>query len=153
MINREGYYVGEVDRECTNCGTLFPKTSRTVTLCNVCNSSRVKGQPPERKMWARARSLAKDFGYEFNITVSDINIPKVCPVLGIELVTHSGKSGGKDNSPALDRIDNTQGYVVGNVQVISQLANVMKSSANKEQLLMFAKWVMKTYPEESNKLL
>lgn len=143
--NREGYLVSETHRECTNCSTIFEIRSKTVTLCGLCNSSRVKEQSAEVRMYRRAKTRAVKSGLEFNLEKEDILIPTHCPVLGTPLQEHRGSSGGKDNSPALDRIDNTKGYIKGNVLVISHLANMMKSSANKEQLLAFSKWVQATY--------
>lgn len=145
MKNREGYYVGKSDRECTNCGVLFPKTSKTVTLCNQCNSNRVKGESVEKKMLRRAKGRAKDKGLDFDLSVEDVVIPKFCPILGIELKMHKGRSGGNPNSPALDRVDNNKGYVKGNVMVMSHLANMMKSSATTEEMVKFAEWVIKTH--------
>lgn len=152
--NREGYYVGEFERECTSCGKIFPKTSKTMTLCNKCNSERVKGQSPEQKMLQRVKTRATERGHEFNLDISDIVIPDVCPVLGTPLVVFKGKSGGQPNSPALDRIDNSKGYIKGNVMVMSHLANMMKSSATQDQMVLFAEWILKTYttPLESNEL-
>jgi len=143
--NREGYLVSDLSRECTKCGSIFENKSKTVTLCGPCNSNRVKGQSPEVRMYRRAKSRAAQSGLEFNLNKEDIKIPIQCPVLGIPLSTHKGTSGGRDNSPALDRVDNSKGYIKGNVLVISHLANMMKSSANKEQLIKFSEWVQKTY--------
>lgn len=150
MRNREGYIVTKEVRECTKCGNMFPNKSRVVTLCPTCNSSRVKGESPEVRMYRRSKARAKDRGIEFTIDKSDIIIPEVCPILGMPLVIKSGSSGGSDCSPALDRIDNSKGYTKGNVQVISHLANMMKSSATVEQLQMFAKWVNSTFPASNN---
>lgn len=144
-VNREGYFVGEFERECTSCGTLFKKTSKTVTLCNKCNSNRVKGQSSEQKMLQRARGRAREKGIEVNITLEDIMIPEFCPILGIKLEAYKGRSGGNPESPALDRIDNRFGYIKGNVMVVSHLANMMKSSASTEQMIKFAEWVIKTH--------
>lgn len=145
MRNREGYYVGDTERECTNCGKVFPKKSKTVTLCNECNSARVKSESPEKRMLRRAKQRATERGHEFDLELIDVAIPEVCPVLGIPLKCHSGRSGGSKESPALDRVDNSKGYVKGNVMVISHLANMMKSSATEEQLVKFAEWVLATY--------
>lgn len=148
MLNRQGYYVTETERECTCCGTIYPRTSKTVTLCHSCNSKRVKGwNTPEYKLWNRARGRCKKSGLEFDITPEDITIPDTCPYLDLPLVVHRGSSGGKPNSPALDRVDNEKGYTKNNIQVISHLANQMKASATKEQLILFANRVLETFGE------
>lgn len=148
MINREGYWVTETERECTSCGKHFPRTSKTVTLCNECNSERVKCSSVEWKMHQRAKARSKKSNKLFDLQVSDIVIPTVCPVLGVPLEMHKGSSGGRSNSPALDRIDNNKGYTKDNIQVISHRANVMKADASKEELIAFAKWVLETFVEE-----
>jgi len=58
--------------------------------------------------------------------------PKVCPILKIELEWKSKRNGGQNNSPSLDRIDSTKGYIPGNVMTMSTLANRMKSNATFE---------------------
>lgn len=148
-VNREGYKISETERECTNCGTMFLKTSKTVTLCNKCNSERVKCTSPESKMFQRAKGRAKKKNLEFNLTVKDIIIPEHCPILGTKLVCKSGASGGQKNSPALDRINSKRGYTKDNVQVISHLANMMKSHATEEELLKFANWILTSLPKDS----
>ena len=100
---------------------------------------------PERHMLSVAKSRAKKYGIEFSITAEDIVIPERCPVFGFPLISgmgRSGRPGGNVNSPSLDRIDASIGYVPGNVQVISHLANSMKHKATNEQLRQFAKWVL-----------
>lgn len=145
-INRNGWLESETERQCTNCLELFPKTTNnTMRLCRKCNTTRVKSQSAVSKMFSRAKRRAKDRDVVFDIEMSDIVIPKVCPILGIELFCTSGRSGAFKNSPSLDRIDPEEGYIKGNIQVISQLANVMKSNATTEDLVMFAKWVLQNY--------
>jgi len=147
-INRNGFFENETHRECTFCGCIFEKRKEgcRMKICKPCNSLRVqRSQSPELKMWRRAANRAKEQQLAFDILVDDIVIPDVCPVLGIPLVINKGKSGGGNNSPSLDKIIPELGYVRGNIQVISQLANVMKFNATKEQLLLFANWVIETY--------
>lgn len=141
MKNREGYYVTELERECTKCGIVFCNNSKTVTLCPSCNCKRVTEQSPEVRMYRRAKARAAKSGIEFSISKDDIVIPEVCPILGLKLEVHKGSSGGKKNSPALDRKDSTKGYTVENIWVISHLANMMKSNANDEQLKKFSNWI------------
>lgn len=145
--NREGHLVDNTHRECTNCGTIFEKTSK-MTLCKPCNSERVKSQTPEWKMRQRAKRRAFEKDMDFDLELSDIIIPDICPIMGININTNSGKSGAYKNSPSLDRIDNNKGYIKGNIQVVSQLANSMKGAASVEELQMFADWVNKTYPRK-----
>ena len=150
MKNREGFFDDGEKRECTKCKTLYLKTSKTVTLCPSCNTERVKAQAIEKKIWRRARSRASNRGLMFDIDVEDIVLPEVCPILGMPLKENKGKSGAYPDSYSLDRIDNSKGYVKGNIRVVSQLANAMKASADREQLLAFAKHIIKEY-ENSGK--
>ena len=93
-----------------------------------------------------AKNRCQKFNIEFNLTEDDFELPEVCPVLGIPLqITFGNKGGGKDNSYSLDRINPSLGYIKGNVQVISLKANMMKSSATKEELIKFSKWIKQTY--------
>ena len=147
--NRAGFLVGDKERECTKCSEIFTITSKTVTMCPACNTERVKSSAPEAKMLRRAKERAKKFNMEFNLELNDISIPPNCPVLGFQLVVSKGRSGGAYNSPALDRMDNAKGYIKGNVMVISHLANQMKASANKNQLVKFANWVLSTTDQEN----
>lgn len=46
-----------------------------------------------------------------------------------------------DNSPSLDRIDNSSGYVKGNVHIISMRANRIKSDATLQELKSVVKYL------------
>ncbi len=78
-----------------------------------------------------AKRRAKRKGIEFTITVDDVNLPSMCPVLGIPLIF--GTSKIRDTSPTLDRTDNSRGYVPGNVKIISWRANTLKSSGTLDE--------------------
>lgn len=99
----------------------------------------------EQCILSAARNRARKKGIPFNLTVEDIVIPEFCPILGIKLTRNFERHGGSFSSASLDKIDPDLGYVKGNVQVLSLLANNMKSNANKEQLIMFAKWILENY--------
>lgn len=146
--NREGYLVDETHRECTICGYIFVKTNK-MSICKSCNTERVKTRSLKSKMLQRAKERCKKSGLEFSITADDIVIPDTCPILGIKLKENKGRSGAYKDSPSLDRIDNTKGYIPGNVQVISQLANAMKGAATDDELILFANWVLSTRSESN----
>jgi hypothetical protein len=93
-----------------------------------------------------ARQRAKRDAIAFSIDLSDVVIPDTCPMLAIPIVRKRSGRGPSDNSPSLDRIDNSKGYVKGNVWVICWLANKMKATATRDQLLTFAKSVQAMFP-------
>lgn len=70
-------------------------------------------------------------GSDCTITLEDIVIPDVCPVYGIPL--DRAAPPRSPNKPSLDRIDNTKGYIPGNVCVISWAANSDKSNLTLDQ--------------------
>jgi len=87
----------------------------------------------EYLMFKAAKYRAKKKNLEFTIELKDIVIPKVCPVLNIPL-EYNFKSGFHNNSPSLDRIDSSKGYIKNNVRVISNRANRLKCDATLKEL-------------------
>lgn len=88
----------------------------------------------------RAKSGARSRKLEFSITAEDLPLPAACPILNLQLDYLSLNSTVNPATPSVDRIDNTQGYVPGNVQVISHRANKLKNDASLDELLSLGKW-------------
>jgi hypothetical protein len=80
-----------------------------------------------------AKYRAKKNNLPFNLSLDDFEIPKYCPVLGIELKPSVG-SKNMECSPTLDKVIPSLGYVKGNVQVISHRANTIKRDASLDEL-------------------
>ncbi len=105
---------------------------------------------PEYSLWYRVKSgvsrnkKRRHSEVYFNLDVDDIMIPKFCPYLGIELSINV-KDCHSPNYYTLDRIDSSLGYIKGNVQVISKLANTMKNNATIDELILFSKNVLKLH--------
>ena len=94
-----------------------------------------------REAMKRAKERAKRKGIPFDkICIFVDNMPDVCPVLGITLDYSPNALQRKDrgkmlqNRPSLDRIIPANGYVQGNVKVISYRANSIKQDATLEEL-------------------
>ena len=104
---------------------------------------------PEQRLIFYSKTRSKIDRIEFNLEVSDIVIPEYCPYLGIKLDTSYGDRKNP-NRISLDRIDNSKGYIKGNVQVISYQANLMKSMASIPELITFAKGVLNIHDRETD---
>lgn len=79
---------------------------------------------------AKQRAIKKNI--LFNISKEDIQIPFICPILGIELELYNKKIS--DNSPSIDRIDNDKGYIKNNIHIISFRANRIKNDASRDEM-------------------
>lgn len=88
----------------------------------------------ESRILSRIKSRAKRNNLPFNLEVCDIEIPKFCPVLGLELVLSNQGSGYHPDSPSVDKINPKLGYIKGNVRVISARANLLKNDATPKEL-------------------
>ena len=75
---------------------------------------------------------AKRKGIEFSLIREDFKWPEQCPILGIPIDFFA--EGNSDNSPSVDRVDNTKGYIKGNVIFISNRANRIKNDSTIEEL-------------------
>ncbi|NTV79324.1 MAG: hypothetical protein HGA25_09395 [Clostridiales bacterium] len=90
---------------------------------------------PEQMLLISAKIRAKKLNIPFDLEISDIHIPVLCPITGLTLeINPSGNRGPQVNSPTLDKINPELGYVKGNVAVISFKANKWKSDMTKQNV-------------------
>jgi hypothetical protein len=87
---------------------------------------------PAKRMVEAAKHRAKKLGVKFDLDWREIEIPALCPVLGIPVFF--ADRGFHDNSPSLDRLIPAFGYVKENVRVISYRANAIKRDATLDEL-------------------
>jgi hypothetical protein len=97
----------------------------------------VISKDPKKTIFLIKKHNATVRGIPFNLVFSTFNFPTHCPILGLELDYSRGKTKGvsRKSSPSFDRIDPTKGYIEGNVILISNFANQIKSDATPEQIL------------------
>lgn len=104
-------------------------------------------EDPRKTMLYSAKHRAMQKGLDFDLKLEDLVIPEVCPVLGTSFDFNSPSQSRF--SPSLDRIDSSKGYTKDNIQIISWLANSMKSDATPEQLLNFANWIIEFFKDKN----
>jgi len=122
-----------IGRACTECTRAYHKTLRGRTTSERWFNS----LPYQEKLiaWARRRCKYRA-RLEFSITAADLSWPTYCPALGVELIYGTRTKGSEEfwRTVTLDRLDNSKGYVPGNVFAISRLANTIKAAYSLEQL-------------------
>ncbi|HYG26821.1 MAG TPA: hypothetical protein VD906_07930 [Caulobacteraceae bacterium] len=106
--------------------------------CTKCNAAYMRGYlrkirktRPHKTILERARKRARRQGLPYSLRRQDISLPARCPVLGISLRVGQSRSPA---SPSLDRIDPDQGYVPGNVRIISDHANKLKGNRRLDDI-------------------
>lgn len=140
-----------MERGLQKCGRK-PYTTEQKEVAHVVAKERLKlwkkayfeYQPAKRLLWA-AKKRAKERNLDFDIVEEDIVVPTHCPYLGIALVNSRPRGSSRRDVASLDRVDPTKGYIKGNVQVISQMANTMKSDASNMELISFAKYILEKF--------
>lgn len=63
----------------------------------------------------------------------------------LELKTYDNKSKLKITSASLDRIDNSKGYIIGNVRFVSVMFNYARNFFSDEDVILFSKAVVSTW--------
>ena len=122
--------------ECGNVAELNLPTLRASKSCGCAKVTHGRSQTPEYWMFHSAKRRAKEQGVPFTITLDDIVIPDECPLLNIPLFV--GDKHCCDNSPTLDKLVPSKGYVPGNILVISEKANRIKSNATVGEIALLA---------------
>lgn len=98
---------------------------------------------PLKTTLKRARDRSKLKKIKFNLTMEYLESiwTGICPVFNIEIIAGAKKGSIPNiNIASLDRIDNTKGYIIGNVHFISYKANIMKNDATFSEIEMIYNW-------------
>lgn len=146
------------EKRCTKCGIIknieqfsLQKNTRDGrrSQCKECIANYRRDNPvivQTADMVKNARQRAKDKNLAFNIDHNYIRsiTPSHCPIFNTKLEWSVQRGNGHrslPNSPSLDRIDPSKGYVKGNVWIISNRANAIKNDASHEELKLVAEAV------------
>jgi hypothetical protein len=158
----------EHDNGCVKCGITEARKWHNArdgsgALCVSCYEKLYRFRTPEYKnyhsnyhkkklreqpalvMFTKIKSYAKNNNIPFDLDLSDIVIPERCPILNIPLVI--GEHGMTGNSPTLDKVVPSLGYVKGNVAVISARANRKKDDSSLEELEAIVAYIKRFSPE------
>lgn len=101
----------------------------------------------KRAKWRGKKGNAAARGIPFTLTFSEISWPTHCPVLGMELDYMT--EGRQENSVSFDRIDDTQGYLDGNVVICSWRANRLKNNGTADEHQKIADFYKKFLQSET----
>jgi hypothetical protein len=138
-------------KRCSKCGVIKSvdqyrrdkaKKDGLYSQCNECEKKYAQANPvlvQTAHMIKRARNSAKENEIAFNIDLDYIRsiVPSHCPIFKTKLEWSTCRGNGSiplPNSPSIDRIDPSRGYVKGNVWIISHKANRIKNNASHEEL-------------------
>ena len=112
-----------------SCGEWIPSTTPwAMRVTRIMNYASKQGVKVGFKSVSEFAQYARDIA------------PERCPVFGFKLTV--GTRWDHRHSPSIDKIIPSKGYVRGNIQVISMMANTMKQNATPKQLEQFANWVV-----------
>ncbi len=128
----------------------YERSEKRKTETSEWTKKKRKENPP-RFLYYAAKRRAKLQNIEFSITEEDIReiYPEdnLCPILKISIAPNEGKM--KDNSPSLDRIVPSKGYIKGNILVISYKANRIKNDATPEELEQVSNFMKEWFNNEN----
>lgn len=113
--------------------------------CRACINLWMKDHYRKDPVWSmlrRAKSRAAKEGFDFNLTEDDITpLPEVCPILGVRL--RISEVAQDPCAYSIDRVENSKGYIRGNVAVMSYKANRLKNDGTAEEHEAIAAWMRK----------
>ncbi len=128
------------------------RLGRRYNWCKKCHGALCARSPshrsPQYRLHLSSFNNARRAGVLHTIRRSDIKLPQYCKYLGVRLDYRLASERGSLrswNAPSIDRINPALGYVPGNIQIISDLANRMKQDATIPQLLAFAQGVLRVH--------
>lgn len=141
--------------QCRDCGELVKTNSYATSMCKPCSSYsefrrnmsdykwRLKKLLGAAKFRSKDKKLSFDITHEHLIELWENNNGK-CVVTGRSFdLTSSGVKGQVNpNAPSIDKIIPANGYVIGNVRLITYHANISISEFGLDMLKELAKDIL-----------
>ncbi len=126
-----------------SCGCLRKQTARERAFTGYKDIS--------GKYWSTVFGGAKRRGLEFNITkeyVWDLyeSQGRKCKLSGVDILFNLDPSL---KTASIDRIDNTIGYAVGNIQIVHKDINIMKNNFDQDKFIDICRRIFLTNPVPS----
>ena len=122
-------------------------------ICRSCCSAKHKKarkKQPAHIMFLSIKNRCRRRGLLCDLTEQHLqelmDATPACPVLGMPLL-YGGGNGHCLETASLDRFDPSQGYVIGNVSIMSWRANALKKDATLAEVRKLSEWM--THVEET----
>tara|TARA_A100001011_G_scaffold255695_1_gene263954 strand:- start:388 stop:924 length:537 start_codon:yes stop_codon:yes gene_type:complete len=115
---------------------------RRFSICKDCEKNKANKRyrlNPIPQLIYSFKRRAKRQKVPFALTVEDMtnllkNAGNICPVLGVKMTITELGSGDTDYSPSFDRIYPKKGYIKGNIVIVSNKANRIKTDATVDEI-------------------
>lgn len=123
-------------------------------LSNMRNLKKnVKKPNPYKYFIYRCGRRNKDFDIDEEYLKELWNKDSKCPYTGFDLILPIGVTGFEKDVPlirkaSLDRIDCSKGYIKGNVQFVSFIANMAKNTLSHTEMIELCRSIAKKWKEE-----
>jgi hypothetical protein len=152
------------------CGfELYRRYSTIVNLktkcCRKCLPNHVSGEKSKHRkgyklipgwIWWKIKNGAEKRGHEFDVSIKYIydlykKQKEVCALTGIPIyfAQNHHETKLRLTTASLDRIDNSKGYIKGNVWWIHKDINWMKQDYTKEEFIKYCCMVARKYNDDS----
>lgn len=153
-----------------HCGKNFESTIASINMKHTTSCGCIKEENLlnlNRKRWVGVGQLSNNYylrlknsaykrNIEFNIDINYLwNLfekqNETCNLssLKISLIGRDRHLKGKEQTASVDRIDNSKGYIEGNVQWVHKEINRMKGSLNQNEFIEFCK-IIATHNQEKH---
>ena len=154
---------GQHQKKCNECKKVLPSTefytktkknNRKVLdyICRPCKNKKdmiYRRNNFEKMILKRLKKRAERKNVPVSVTAGYLKkfIPDdmICPVLGIKMEV--GQKISNVNSPSVDRIIPEKGYVPGNIIIVSNKVNWIKSNATPDEIIKVGKFYKKLLEE------
>lgn len=128
----------------------IPEENRRGDVLRLRANNRADEYTMFRVFMHRINLRKKDHNRECDLTLQDLKEQwekqgGICPYTGWKMITPKNTKEKRVRSPAvasIDRIDSKKGYVKGNIEYVSFMAQCAKHAFNKEDVLDFCKSVV-----------